>query len=184
MVQNRIIKLLEEYNGYEYLGNFHDTKNGNILEDKLRSFLMERQDLTSAQVTEAIGKLKAAAACPNHEALYNSNKEVYTTLRYPMSVSQGAGMPNKQVFLIDWKDPLNNFYYVAEEVTVRKQTLNAEHRKPDVVDYVNGIAPAVIELKKANVNVEDGISQNWRNQEAEQVSQFFSTPQLLAGSES
>lgn len=43
-VQNRIIKLLEEYNGYEYLGNFHDTENGNILKDKLQAFLMDWQD--------------------------------------------------------------------------------------------------------------------------------------------
>lgn len=184
-VQNRVIKLLCDKNGYEYIGNLKDVENGNIREDILRTFLMERQELTSAQATEAIRKLKEAAFCANKEALYNSNKAVYNTLRYPVSVSQGAGLPNKQVWLIDWKDSYNNFFHIAEEVTVRKQTLSEEHRRPDVVAYINGIAVAVIELKKATVSVEDGINQNWRNQQEGQIPQFFSTAQLLmAGSES
>ena len=56
-VQNRIIKLLHKYNGYEYIGNLRDTENTNIREDILRTFLMERQELTSAQATEAIRRL-------------------------------------------------------------------------------------------------------------------------------
>ena len=184
-VQNRVIKLLCDKNGYEYIGNLKDVENGNIREEILRQFLLERQELTSAQATEAIRKLKEAAFCANKEALYNSNKAVYNTLRYPVTVSQGAGLPNKQVWLIDWKDSYNNFFHIAEEVTVRKQTLGEEHRRPDVVVYINGIAVAVIELKKATVSVEDGINQNWRNQQEGQIPQFFSTAQLLmAGSES
>ena len=184
-VQNRVIKLLCEKNGYEYIGNLKESENTNIREEILRTFLMERQELTSAQASEAIRKLKEAAFCANKDALYNSNKAVYNTLRYPVSVSQGVGLPNKQVWLIDWKDSYNNFFHIAEEVTVRKQTQGEEHRRPDVVIYVNGIAVAVIELKKATVSVEDGINQNWRNQQEGQIPQFFSTAQLLmAGSES
>lgn len=116
-VQNRVIKLLCDKNGYEYIGNLKDIENGNIREEILRQFLEERQELTSAQATEAIRKLKEAAFCANKEALYNSNKAVYNTLRYPVAVSQGAGLPNKQVWLIDWKDSYNNFYHIAEEVS-------------------------------------------------------------------
>ena len=184
-VQNRIIKLLCDKNGYDYIGNLKDVENGNIREETLREFLIEHQELTSIQASEAIRKLKEAAACSNKEALYNSNKAVYNTLRYPVSVSQGVGLPNKQVWLIDWKDSYNNIFEIAEEVTVRKQTAGEEHRRPDVVVYINGIAVAIIELKKATVSVEDGINQNWRNQQEGQIPQFFSTAQLLmAGSES
>ena len=184
-VQNRVIKLLCAKNGYEYIGNLKESENTNIREEILRTFLMERQELTSAQASEAIRKLKEVAFCANKDALYNSNKAVYNTLRYPVSVSQGVGLPNKQVWLIDWKDSYNNFFHIAEEVTVRKQTQGEEHRRPDVVIYVNGIAVAVVELKKATVSVEDGINQNWRNQQEGQIPQFFSTAQLLmAGSES
>lgn len=184
-VQNRVIKLLCGRNGYEYIGNLKDSENANIREEALRKFLIEHQELTSIQASEAIRKLKEAAACSNKEALYNSNKAVYNTLRYPVSVSQGVGLPNKQVWLIDWKDSYNNIFEIAEEVTVRKQTVGDEHRRPDVVVYINGIAVAIIELKKATVSVEDGINQNWRNQQEGQIPQFFSTAQLLmAGSES
>ncbi len=184
-VQNRVIKLLCDKNGYEFIGNLKDVENGNIREETLRKFLVEHQELTSAQASEAVRKLKEAAACSNKEALYNSNKAVYNTLRYPVSISQGVGLPNKQVWLIDWKDSYNNIFEVAEEVTVRKQTVGDEHRRPDVVVYINGIAVAIIELKKATVSVEDGINQNWRNQQEGQIPQFFSTAQLLmAGSES
>ena len=89
-VQNRIIRLLQEYNGYEYIGNLKDTENTNIREDVLRKFLMERQELASVQATEAIRKLTEVAICSNKEVLYNSNKAVYNTLRYPVSVSQGV----------------------------------------------------------------------------------------------
>lgn len=89
-VQNRIIRLLQKYNGYEYIGSLKDTENTNIREDVLRKFLMERQELTSVQATEAIRKLKEVAICSNKEALYNSNKAVYNTLRYPVSLSQGV----------------------------------------------------------------------------------------------
>ena len=184
-VQNRIIKLLHNYNGYEYIGNLKDSENTNIREDILRTFLMERQELTSAQATEAIRKLKDAAFCANKEGLYNSNKAVYNSLRYQVFVSQGVGQQNKPAWFIDWKEPVNNCYHIAEEVTVRKQTLGEEHRRPDLVIYVNGIALAVIELKKATVSIEDGINQNWRNQQEGEIPQFFSTIQLImAGNES
>ena len=184
-VQNRIIKLLHNYNGYEYIGNLKESENSNIREDLLRKFLTDKMDLTRAQAAEAIRKLKEAAFCANKDALYNSNKAVYNTLRYPVAVSQGAGLPNKQTWFIDWNDPGDNDFYIAEEVTVRKQSQGDEHRRPDVVIYVNGIALGVIELKKATVSVEDGINQNWRNQQEGQIPQFFSTMQLLmAGSES
>ena len=57
-VQNRVIKLLCDKNGYEYIGNLKESENTNIREDILRTFLMERQELTSAQASEAIRKLK------------------------------------------------------------------------------------------------------------------------------
>ena len=67
-VQNRIIKLLCDKNGYDYIGNLKDVENGNIREETLREFLIEHQELTSIQASEAIRKLKEAAACSNKEA--------------------------------------------------------------------------------------------------------------------
>lgn len=185
-VQNRIIKLLCDYNDYTYLGNFHDTENKPYIEEILVKFLSEKQGCTSNQANEAVRKLKdAVAMCSGKDTLYNANKEVYRLLRYPTSISQGVGRPNTQVSLIDWENPRRNFFHIAEEVTVSRTTDDGQHRRPDVVIYMNGIAVAVIELKKATVSVTDGIKQQIRNQEDGQIAPFFATAQLLmAGSES
>lgn len=185
-VQNRIIKLLHDYADYNYLGNFHDTENKPYIEEIVLKFLVERQGCKPGQAAEALRKLKdAVAMCSGKDTLYNANKEVYRLLRYPTSVSQGVGLPNTQVSLIDWQHPERNFFDIAEEVTVSRTTDDGQHRRPDVVIYVNGIAVAVIELKKASVSVTDGIKQQIRNQEDGQIAPFFATAQLLmAGSES
>jgi type I restriction enzyme R subunit len=58
-------------------------------------------------------------------------------------------------------------------------------RRPDLVLYLNGIAIAVIELKRSSVEVADGMRQLITNQEEIFNKGFFSTVQLvLAGSDS
>ena len=91
-----------------------------------------------------------------------------------------AGKTYTTIQLIDWKDPLNNHFGIAEEVTVE-----AEYTKrPDLVLYVNGIALGVIELKSSRVSLTEGIRQNLDNQQEIFIRQFFTTVQLLmAGNE-
>lgn len=186
VVQNRIINLLCNFDDYTYLGNFHDTENKPYIEEILAKFLTEKQGCSPSQVNEATRKLKDfVAQCNSKDTLYNANKEIYSLLRYPTSVSQGVGKPNTQISLIDWENPENNFFHIAEEVTVSRTSDDGQHRRPDVVIYVNGIAVAIIELKKATVSALDGIKQQIRNQEDGQIAPFFTTAQLLlAGSES
>ena len=106
-------------------------------------------------------------------------------LRYPVPVPTEPGKPMKQAWLIDWKNPLNNIFSVAEEVRVATTGGEVAHRRPDVCLYVNGILFGVIELKKATVSIEEGVRQNWRNQQDGEIPGFFSTAQLLvSGSES
>jgi type I restriction enzyme R subunit len=92
-----------------------------------------------------------------------------------------VGVPYKPVQLIDWDNPGDNDFAIAEEVT-----LNGDHdRRPDIVLYINGIAFAVLELKNSRVSVESGIRQNLSNQQPEFHAWFFSTVQLVfAGNDS
>ena len=62
--------------------------------------------------------------------------------------------------LIDEENPLNNDFAIAEEVTVVEQ----QEKRPDLVIYLNGIAVAVIELKRSSISVSEGIRQNLTNQ--------------------
>ena len=113
--------------------------------------------------------------------LYEANRDVYERLRYSVNVQPDVGEHRVPVKLIDWENPLNNDFGIAEEVT-----LEGEHTKrPDLVLYINGIAIGVLELKRTIVSVSEGIRQNLNNQKAEFIGWFFTTVQLvMAGSES
>jgi len=77
--------------------------------------------------------------------------------------------------LIDWKTPSNNDFAVAEEVTVA----GIHNKRPDIVLYVNGIALAILELKRSTVSVSEGIRQHLDNQKKDFIKPFFATAQLL-----
>ena len=88
------------------------------------------------------------------------------------------------MFLIDWKDPLDNDFALAEEVTVKAADAKAHTKRPDVVLYVNGIALGVLELKRSTVAVAEGIRQNLDNQKKDFIRPFFSTVQfVMAGND-
>ena len=56
---------------------------------------------------------------------------------------------------------------------------------PDLVLFINGIAFAVIELKRSTVSMSEGIRQNLTNQRPDMIMQFFATIGLvLAGNDS
>ena len=85
------------------------------------------------------------------------------------------GEQTETVWLIDWENPRNNDFAIAEEVTVA-----GEHTKrPDIVLYVNGIALGVLELKRSTVSVTEGIRQNLDNQKKDFIQPFFATVQLV-----
>ncbi len=92
-----------------------------------------------------------------------------------------AGQPHEDVHLIDWEHPEENDFALAQEVTLK----GGHERRPDLVLYINGIAVAVIELKRSSVEVADGVRQLITNQEEIFNKQFFPAVQLVfAGSDS
>jgi type I restriction enzyme R subunit len=103
------------------------------------------------------------------------------TRRIRSGCCAGAASGNAITALVDWEHPEKNDFALAEEVTLR----GGYQRRPDIVVYLNGIATAVIELKRSSVEVADGIRQLITNQEEIFNKGFFSTVQLVfAGSDS
>ena len=97
-----------------------------------------------------------------------------------MKVQPDVGEHNVTVWLIDWANPGNNDFAIAEEVTV----IGENTKRPDLVMYVNGIAMGVLELKRSTVSVSEGIRQNLDSQKKEFIRPFYSTVQLvMAGNE-
>ena len=175
VTQNRVIKLFQKELNYTYLGNFEDREgNSNIEEELLTKWLLSR-GVSRVLISKALRELDLASAMGQGKKLYDANKAVYKLLRYGVKVKADVGSNTETVWLIDWENPLNNDFYIAEEVSIK-----GEHTKrPDIVVYVNGIALAVIELKRSSVSVSEGIRQNLDNQKREFIRDFFTTMQLV-----
>jgi len=187
--QNRIVALLRNRLGYEYLGDwaeregFEGRGNRNIEPGYLRAWL-EKRGVDGVLINRALYEFEKAAGDTSLD-LYDRNAEVYRLLRYGVKVSPGAGEKDVTVWLVDWKNPLANHFAIAEEVTVLGADARASTKRPDVVLYVNGIALGVIELKRSTVSVSEGIRQNLDNQKKEFIQPFFSTMQwVMAGNDS
>ena len=184
-VQNRLLALFKEKLKYEYLGNYeYRTCNRNIESKLLFDYLMSTKKWSGDEAKRAITKLEKEAYC-TPQNMQEKNEKVYSLLRYGVNVSPDVGTKKITVNLIDWEHPDKNQFYIAEEVTINSSTPDSFTKRPDLVIYVNGIALAVMELKRSKVSVHDGIRQTIGNQQENFIRPFFSTVQLLfAGNDS
>ena len=177
--QNRVVKLFQQKLQYRYLGYWKKRENNsNIEEDILKEYLTE-QGYDLNLINKALYKLKQTATNQD-KSLYDINKEVYGLLRYGIKVKPDISENNITVWLINWNNPQNNDFAIAEEVTVKGEN----NKRPDIVLYVNGIALGVLELKRSKVFVSEGIRQNLDNQRSEFIKSFFNTIQfVMAGND-
>ncbi len=186
--QQRVVKLFRDTLGYRYLGNWEEREgvdgkgNRNIEPDLLRAWL-KPQSYTDDLIGKVLYELEKTAG-DTSKSLYDRNHAVYEMLRYGVKVRPDVGENTATVWLLDWKQPEQNDFAIAEEVTVAAAGAKAHGKRPDVVLYVNGLALAVLELKRSIVSVAEGIRQNLDNQKKEFIQPFFSTMQfVMAGND-
>ena len=180
VTQNRVVDFFKDSSilDYNYLGNLKDSANKNIREERLKAYL-KAFGYSESLIDGAVSQLTKAAGNMT-QGLYDANQEVYSLLKYGAKVKESPEAAPKTVYFFDTEHPTNNDFAIAEEVTV----IQNQEKRPDLVIYLNGIAVAVIELKKSSVSVSNGIRQNLTNQKPEFIASFFTTVQFcMAGNE-
>ena len=180
LTQVRVVAYFQGTLNYRYLGNREYREGNSNVEEALLAAWLTRRGHSNQIIGKVLYELGKARAVSGSKTLYDANREVYGLLRYGVKVRPEIGEQHVTVWLIDWENPQNNDFAIAEEVTIAGEN----SKRPDIVLYVNGIALGVLELKRSIVSVSEGIRQNLDNQKKVFIRPFFATVQLvMAGNE-
>ena len=90
--QNRLVNLLQEKLGYEYLGNWEKQYNSNLVESEYLAF-QASQDISEDLAKKSFKELEKIASNGSVK-LYQSNKEFYEKLRYGVKIAPELGEQN------------------------------------------------------------------------------------------
>jgi type I restriction enzyme, R subunit len=173
--QKSVIEFFKKALDYDYLGYWKDRDGNSAIEESYLTDWLKRQGHSDKIIGKVLFELGKAAALGGSKTLYDANREVYGLVRYGVKVKPEIGEQNITVWLIDWKNPLDNDFAIAEEVTIAGEN----KKRPDIVLYVNGIALGVLELKRSIVSVSEGIRQNLDSQKKAFIKPFYTTVQLV-----
>ncbi len=177
--------------GYEYLtperelaergGRVSNVLLENILRRQLKKinrihykggeYLFSEENIQSA-----IQKIKNV----QYDGLQKTNEMVYDLMTLGTALEQTVERDSKSFTLnyVDWENPANNVFHVAAEFSVERSR-SMKTARPDVVLFVNGIPLVVIECKGPDIDAEEAVSQNIRNQREDYIPRLFTYAQIL-----
>ena len=158
--ENAIIELFENM-GYTHIHapdmgrtDFSDPLLDSVLRDSLVKI---NKGLPYDAISEAIGKLR------NFDSGSLVQKNVvfmnYLQNGVPVKYYDKGEERSVLVYLIDYKKPQNNAFYVVNQYTYIE---NGNNRRPDVILYINGLPLVLMELKittKDEVGAENAYNQ-------------------------
>ena len=146
----------------------------------------QRHTFSPANIQKAINELESHQIAQNG-GLLRTNQNLSDKLTLGTSFEESINGVKKSFSLryIDFENIDNNVFSVSEEFSVKRRNADKdkEHRRADLVLFVNGIPLVVIELKKSSKSYELGIKQLELYQQDSEIPQLFATAQLcIAGS--
>lgn len=159
-----------------------------VLAEKLGSLnRIETKQGPVAFGREAIASAVRRLEQPADEGLVATNESVWDMIRLGISVDatvdgRKRGVPFRYV---DWENIGRNVFHVTEEFSVDRRGGGQDRtRRPDIVCFVNGIPFIVVECKAAAIRdgkdpLAEAISQQLRNQRADEIPHLFHYAQLL-----
>lgn len=154
-----------------------------VLEKQLRRlnrirFRGGEHDFTDDNIRAAIETLKDVP----FDGLVRTSEKVYDLLSLGRSFEQEVEGDRKSFTIqyVDWLNPANNVFHVAEEFEVER-TGSRQTCRPDIVLFVNGIPLVVVECKRPDEkdSLKVAISQHLRNQDVEHIPRLFTFAQVL-----
>jgi len=160
MFEQAIIELFEkmEYTHIYAPDMGREDYSSPLLEDVLRDSLVKlNKGLPLDAITEAVGKLRNF----DTGSLVQKNMQFMDYLQngLPVKYFHKGEERNSIVYLLDYKTPNNNTFYVVNQYTFIE---NGNNRRPDVILFINGMPLVLCELKspsKDEVNAENAYNQ-------------------------
>jgi len=183
--------------GYDYLtpeqtmqardGNTNSVLLRGVLIDELKKrkfkYKGEYYPLSSNAIEQIVRDLESPML---NEGLLIANERIYDQLTLGITVTEfiEGKKYSPTIPIIDWDDIQNNQFHVTDEFEVLN-TLGTSNRRPDIVCFVNGIPLVVIEAKRPDAHnpnkdmLQEGVSQQIRNQRNEEIPHLFAYSQIL-----
>ncbi len=154
-LEQAIIELFQ-LQGYTYVHgeNIHRQYEDILLEDDLRSFLLDRYpDLSTGELQKIINKIALIQSTP----LYTGNKETFWL------VNEGFDLQRDDITkialhvdYINYDQPEKNIFKVVNQYSVQGERL----RRPDLLIFINGIPITICEFKSA-INEDTTVFDAW-----------------------
>ncbi len=162
-----------------------------ILKDELIAVLQQRRyeyrgewrSLSANAIDQIVRELSAPGL---NEGLLTASEKLYDRLCLGITVTEfiDGKRHAPTIAVINWNDPAQNRFQVTEELEVVSSD-GTHTRRPDLVGYVNGLPLVVIEAKRPDAGnparnpLDEGVSQQIRNQKNDEIPLLFAYSQLL-----
>ena len=139
----------------------------------------QTEKFTQSNIAEAVLRLKDI---PFEQGYVKATETIYDKLILGTTLDQTIEGNKREYTLkyIDWEQPENNVYHLAEEYTVLRDNGKNSYR-PDIVLFVNGIPLAVIENKSESIDnpIVQAISQHLRNEKESGIRKLYVYCQIM-----